>query len=90
MTEELKPLLDRVLVRPAEPVSAGGIVMADKVAPDRGVVLAVGPGKPERKMALKVGDKVLFDPVAGPGTKIKLNGEELLVFYEIELIGVLK
>jgi chaperonin GroES len=72
----------------------GGIIIPDtaKDKPQEGAVMAVGPGKylddgGRRPMAVAVGNKVLFGKYAG--TEIKLNGEDLLVMRESDLLGIL-
>lgn len=91
----IKPLHDRVLVRRVaeEQVSAGGIVLPDsaKEKPAEGEVVAVGPGRTADNgqviaMAVKAGDKVLFGKYSGQ--EIKVNGEELLVMREEDIIAV--
>jgi chaperonin GroES len=93
----IKPLHDRVVVRrlPEEEKSAGGIVIPDsaKEKPQRGEVISVGSGKimedgSLRAMAVKAGDTVLFGKYAG--TEIKLDGEELIVMREDDIMGVLQ
>lgn len=93
MKETLAPLLDRIIVRRLPLTSEGGIVIPEKAGEksDRGVVLAVGPGRwgptDRIRMHLIVGDKVLFDKNAGQ--TVQLNGEDVLSLYEAEVIGVL-
>jgi len=91
----IKPLHDRVVVRRVaeEKVSAGGIVLPDsaKEKPAEGEVVAVGPGKASESgnviaMTVKVGDKVLFGKYAGQ--EVKVNGEELLVMREDDIIAI--
>ena len=91
----IKPLHDRVVVRrlEEEQVSAGGIVLPDsaKEKPAEGEVIAVGPGKTADSgavvaMAVKVGDKVLFGKYAGQ--EVKVDGEELIVMREDDIIAV--
>ena len=91
----IKPLHDRVVVRrlEEEKVSAGGIVLPDsaKEKPAEGEVVAVGPGKASDAgtviaMSVKVGDKVLFGKYAGQ--EVKVDGEELLVMREDDIIAV--
>jgi len=91
----LRPLHDRVIVKRMEEerMSAGGIVIPDSAAekPIRGAVLAVGNGKilesgEKRPLDVKAGDKVLFGKYAG--TEVKVDGEELLVMREEDLMGV--
>jgi chaperonin GroES len=93
----IRPLHDRVLVRRVEEetVSAGGIVLPGSAAekPNRGEVLATGKGKilesgDVRPMDLKVGDSVLFGQYSG--TAIKVDGEELLMMREEDVMGVIE
>lgn len=91
----IKPLHDRVVIRrlEEEKVSAGGIVLPDsaKEKPAEGEVVAVGPGKTADNgslvaMAVKAGDKVLFGKYAGQ--EVKVDGEELLVMREDDIIAI--
>lgn len=93
----LRPLHDRVIVRrmEEETMSAGGIVIPDNAAekPSRGEILAAGNGKVTdsgevRPLAVKVGDKVLFGKYAG--TEVKVDGEELLVMREDDIVAVIE
>ena len=93
----IRPLHDRVLVRrnEEEATSAGGIILTDsaKEKPAEGEVLAVGNGKimdngDARGLDVKVGDKVLFGKYAG--TEVKVDGEELLVMREDDIMGVIE
>jgi chaperonin GroES len=90
-----RPLYDRIVVRRIEEdrKSPGGIVIPDNAAekPIRGDVIAVGNGKildngEVRSPDLKVGDQVLFGKYAG--TEVKVEGEELLVMREDDVMGV--
>ena len=92
----IKPLFDRVVIKrmEEEKVSAGGIVIPDSAAekPVKGEVLAVGEGKAldngsVRAPKVKVGDKVLFGKYAG--TEFKLDGTEILVVKEDDILAVL-
>jgi chaperonin GroES len=92
----LRPLHDRVIVKrsPEERTSPGGIVIPDTAAekPIRGEVVAVGRGKildngETRPLDVKVGDKVLFGKYSG--TEVKVDGEELLVMREEDLMAVI-
>ncbi len=94
---KLRPLHDRVIIKrlEAETKSAGGIVIPDTATekPVRGEVLAVGAGKilddgKVRALAVKVGDKVLFGKYSG--TEVKVDGEELLVMREEDLVAVIE
>lgn len=91
----IRPLHDRVIVRriDAEEKTAGGIIIPDtaKEKPIQGEVLAVGPGARDERghsipMDVKVGDIVLFGKWGG--TEVKLDGEEVLVLKEADIIGV--
>lgn len=92
----LRPLSDRVVVRrmEEEKTTAGGIVLPDsaKEKPVKGEILAVGEGKRADNgtvipMSVKVGDKVLFGKYAGQ--EIKVDGQEVLVMREDDVIAVL-
>ena len=94
---KIRPLHDRVLIRreDEETKSAGGIVLPGKAAekPSRGEVLAVGKGRLDEDgdvipMDVKVGDKVIFGQYAG--NTVKIDGEELLIMSETEILGVLE
>ena len=92
----IRPLHDRVIVRRMEEqtMSAGGIVIPDNAAekPATGEIIAVGNGKVTdsgsvRALEVKIGDKVMFGKFAG--TEVKVNGEELLVMREDDIVAVL-
>ena len=92
----IRPLHDRVVVKRMEEerTSAGGIVIPDSAAekPQRGEVVAVGNGKVTdsgeiRALDVKVGDQVLFGKYSG--TEIKLDGEDVLIMKEEDILGVL-
>ncbi len=94
---KLRPLHDRVIVKRVEEEekSPGGIVLPDaaKEKPIRGEVLAVGNGKlldngDTRPVGLEVGDTVLFGKYGG--TEVKLDGEELLVLREDDIMAVVE
>lgn len=93
---KLKPLGDRVVVKPAaaEEKTAGGIILPDTVKekPVEGNVIAVGPGKVADdgkaiKMEVKVGDRVLYGKYSG--TEVTINGEEYLIMRESDIFGIL-
>jgi chaperonin GroES len=93
----IRPLHDRVIVKrvEAERTTASGIVIPDSAGekPDQGEILAVGPGKRDdagKYIALdvKVGDRVLFGKYAGQG--VKVDGQEVLVMREEDIMGVLQ
>ena len=97
----LQPIGDRVIVRreASDEKSAGGILIPDaaKKKPQRGVVLAVGPGKANKKdgarsaMQLKAGDKVLFTSWAGDEYKeAKQKDGEVLVMHEEDVLAVIE
>ncbi len=75
------PLHDRVIVKAAaaEEKTAGGIIIPDtaKEKPQRGIVVAVGTGKKDEPMTVKVGDNVLYGKYAG--TEIQIEGQDLLI-----------
>lgn len=94
----LRPLNDRVVIRRSEEESktAGGIVLPGSAAekPNRGEVVAVGAGRildngEVRPLTVKVGDKVVFGPYSGSNA-IKIDGEELLVMSENEILAVIE
>ncbi len=91
----IRPLHDRVIVqRLEERTTASGIVIPETAGdkPQRGKVLAVGPGKFEngavRKPDVKVGDEVLFGKYSG--TEVKVGGQDLLVMREEDIMGVVE
>jgi chaperonin GroES len=90
-----RPLHDRVLVRRVEQESktAGGIIIPDsaKEKPQEGIVVAVGAGARDEQgkihpLDVKINDKILFSKWAG--TEVQVNGEELLVMKESDIIGI--
>ena len=92
-----RPLHDRVLVRrvTAEEKTAGGIIIPDtaKEKPQEGEVIAVGPGTLDdrgelRPLDVKAGDRILFGKWSG--TEVRLEGEELLIMKETDVMGVLE
>lgn len=96
MATKLTPLHDRVLIRRVEEQESirGGIIIPDtaKEKPQEGEVIAVGKGKTNEKgetfpLAVKDGDRVLFGKYAG--NEIKIDGEELLILREEEILGIL-
>ncbi|MEK9687761.1 MAG: co-chaperone GroES [Gammaproteobacteria bacterium] len=93
----LRPLHDRVVVRRTEEerTSPGGIVIPDSATekPIKGEVIAVGNGKTKdsgekQPLDLKVGDKILFGKYSG--TEVKVDGEELLVMREDDVMAVIE
>jgi chaperonin GroES len=94
MAASIKPIGDRVVVRPqeAEEKTAGGLFIPDtaKEKPQKGVVVAVGPGKVENgtkvDMSVKEGDTVLYGKYAG--TEITLGDEEVMIMRESDILGI--
>ena len=95
MKLNLKPLGDRVVIKPLEQeeVTPSGIVLPEtaKEKPQKGEVLSVGPGARDEDgkhiaMDLKAGDKVLFAKYAG--TEIKIDGEKLLILRESDVLAI--
>ncbi len=84
------PLHDRVIVKPApaEEKTAGGIIIPDtaKEKPQRGVVIAAGPGKKDEPMSVKAGDTVLYGKYAG--TEISIDGDDLLIMRESDILAI--
>ena len=96
MAQKLTPLHDRILVRRIEEQETvrGGIIIPDsaKEKPQEGEVIAVGKGKINedgkvRPLDVKEGDRVLFGKYSG--TEIKIDGEELVIMREEEVLGIL-
>ncbi|RKY61512.1 MAG: co-chaperone GroES [Candidatus Latescibacterota bacterium] len=95
---KVRPLADRVLVKPLEEEaekSAGGIIIPDtaKEKPQKGEVIAVGPGRVTEDgktipMNVKVGDKVLYGKYAG--TEVKIDGEEHLIMPESDILAIVE
>ena len=87
----VQPLADRVLIEPApaEEKTAFGIIIPDtaKEKPQRGTVLAVGPGKKDEPLTVKVGDSVLYGKYAG--TEITVEGKEYLIMRESDIFAIL-
>ena len=94
---KLRPLNDRVLIKRADEdaKTAGGIIIPDTAAekPMQGIVMGVGPGARDEKgdrvaCAVQTGDKVLFGKWSG--TEVSLDGEDLLIMNESDIMGVLE
>ena len=94
---KFRPLHDRVVVRrlDSEAKTAGGIIIPDtaKEKPQEGEVIGVGPGGRDEAgklipMDVKVGDRILFGKWSG--TEVKLDGEELLIMKESDVMGVVE
>jgi chaperonin GroES len=94
---KFKPLRDRVLVKYSseEEKTAGGLYIPDaaKEKPQKGTVIAVGPGRvtddgKRQALEVKVGDKVLFDKYSG--SKIRIDDEEHLIIREEDILGIVE
>lgn len=87
----IKPLADRVLVEPAkaEEKTASGIIIPDtaKEKPQKGSIVAIGSGKKDEPLTVKVGDTVLYGKYAG--TEISVDGKEYLIMRESDIFAVL-
>ncbi|MCG2715604.1 MAG: co-chaperone GroES [Candidatus Marinimicrobia bacterium] len=92
----IKPLADRVVVKPAEAEekTSGGIILPDtaKEKPQEGKVVAVGPGKifetrSREVMEVKVGDKILYGKYSG--TEVTIDGEEHLIMRESDILAII-
>jgi len=86
----IKPLADRVLVAPSatEEKTAGGLYIPDtaKEKPQKGTVVAVGPGKKDEPMTVKVGDQVLYGKYGG--TDVQIDGESYLIMKESDIYAI--
>ena len=86
----IKPLADRVLIEPAaaEEKTTGGIIIPDtaREKPQKGTVVAVGPGKKDEPMALKEGDQVLYGKYGG--TDVTLDGKDYLIMREADIYAI--
>ncbi|MEO9485416.1 MAG: co-chaperone GroES [Ekhidna sp.] len=85
-----KPLADRVLVEPAaaEEKTASGIIIPDtaKEKPQKGQIVAIGTGKKDEPINVKVGDQVLYGKYSG--TEITIDGKEFLIMKEADIYGI--
>lgn len=96
--QKIKPLGDRVIVKPLgqEEITKSGIVLpdtVDKEKPEQGEVIAVGPGKRLENgeiapVSVKVGDKIVFRKYSPD--EIKVDGEEVLVIGESDIVGIIE
>ncbi|MEJ6737173.1 MAG: co-chaperone GroES [Flavobacteriales bacterium] len=90
MAIKIKPLADRVIIEAsaAEEKTAGGIIIPDtaKEKPQRGKVLALGSGKPDEPMTVKVGDTVLYGKYAG--TEVSVEGNDYLIMREADIFAI--
>ena len=87
----IKPLADRVIfeVSPAEEKTASGLIIPDtaKEKPQKGTVVAVGEGKKDEPITVKVGDTVLYGKYAG--TEISVDGKEFLIMRESDIFAII-
>jgi len=92
----IKPLADRVVVRPSNPEekTKGGIILPDtaKEKPQQGEIVAVGPGKiadngTKISMEVKAGDKVLYGKYSG--TEVQIDGEDHLIMRESDILAII-
>ena len=86
----MKPINDRVVVKPApaEEKTAGGIIIPDtaKEKPQRGEVIAVGPGKDGNEMTVQAGDVVLYGKYSGQ--ELQYEGVDYLIMREDDILGI--
>jgi len=94
---KMKPLGDRVLVKPTEEkeVKKGGIIIPDtaKEKPQEGEIIAVGPGKFDETgkkipMDVKAGDKILYGKYSG--TEVKIDSKEYLIMHQDDILGIIE
>jgi chaperonin GroES len=88
---KIKPLADRVLVEPsqAEEKTSSGIIIPDtaKEKPQQGSVIAIGTGKKDEPLTVKVGDTILYGKYAG--TEINVEGKEYLIMRESDIFAII-
>lgn len=91
MSLSIRPLADRVVIEPAaaEEKTASGLFIPDtaKEKPQRGTVMAVGPGKKDEPTTVKVGDTVLYGKYSG--TEINVTGKDYLIMRESDILAVI-
>ena len=89
MSVNIRPLADRVLIEPApaEETTVSGIIIPDTAQekPQRGVVVAVGPGKPDEPTTVKVGDTVLYGKYSG--TDLQIEGKDYMIMRESDILA---
>ena len=92
MSINVKPLADRVIIEPsaAEETTSGGIIIPDtaKEKPKEGKVVAVGSGKKDEPVTVKVGQTVLYGQYSG--TEIKIDGSDYLIMRESDIFAIVK
>jgi chaperonin GroES len=90
-TVKIKPLADRVLIEPmaAEEKTATGIIIPDtaKEKPQKGTIVAVGPGTKDEKMEVKVGDVVLYGKYSG--TELTVKGIDYLIMRQSDVLAII-
>ena len=88
---KIKPLADRVLVEPsaAETKTASGIIIPDSAQekPQKGKIIAVGPGTKDNPVTLKVGDNILYGKYSG--TELKHDGSNYLIMRESDILAII-
>ena len=88
---KIKPLADRVLVQPmeAEEKTSSGIIIPDtaKEKPQKGTVVAVGPGTKDEKMDLKAGDTLLYGKYSG--TEIEIDNNDYLIMRQSDILAII-
>ena len=88
---KIKPLADRVLIKPeeAEDKTSSGIIIPDsaKEKPQRGTVIAAGPGTKDEKMEVKVGDSVLYGKYSG--TELNFDGKDYLIMKQSDILAII-
>ena len=87
----ITPLADRVLVEPAaaETTTASGIIIPDTAQekPQKGTIVAIGSGKKDEPMTVKIGDTVLYGKYSG--TELKLKGKDFLIMREADILAII-
>ena len=90
MSLSIKPIADRVVVKPAaaEETTKGGLIIPDtaKEKPQKGEIVAVGNGKKDEPMTVKVGDTVLYGKYAG--TELSIEGDDYLIMRESDIFAI--
>jgi chaperonin GroES len=90
-TVKIKPLADRVLIEPmaAEEKTATGIIIPDtaKEKPQKGTIVAVGPGTKDEKMEVKTGDVVLYGKYSG--TELTISGKDYLIMKQSDVLAII-
>jgi len=88
---KIRPLADRVIIKPqeAEAKTASGIIIPDsaKERPQKGTVMAAGPGTKDDKIEVKVGDNVLYGKYSG--TEITIDGKDYLIMKQSDILAII-